>query len=190
MFASFQSSHKGRHGLASTLFCGIVAIGLGFAAPAARAAGGDEGGGTGANAGGGASGASGVEKKLNHGVSKIDLTTCAPGQVWDTEEAQVLGEAQRSPARFRPGLSMLSRWPRHSVFRRRSTYSTCSRIRIPPALSTIAAMRHASLGGRTKGSATICSPSLWTRTIRRCASISARPMSSRASSTWRRINCR
>ena len=90
MLASFPSSHKGRHGLASRLFCGIVAIGLGLAAPAARAAGGDEGGGTGANAGGGASGASGVEKKPNHAVNKTDLTTCAPGQVWDTKKRRCL----------------------------------------------------------------------------------------------------
>jgi tetratricopeptide (TPR) repeat protein len=81
MTASFPSSRR-----ASTLFCGILVIGLGFAAPAAFAAGGDEGGATGANAG--ASGAAGAEKKA--GMKKTDLTTCAPGQVWDKKTHKCL----------------------------------------------------------------------------------------------------
>jgi tetratricopeptide (TPR) repeat protein len=83
MFASVQSSPKSRRGLASTIFCGILAIGLGFAAPPASAAGGGDSGGTGASATGGASGGSTAEKKARSGVNKSDLTTCAPGQVWD-----------------------------------------------------------------------------------------------------------
>ena len=86
MFASFQSYR----GLASTLFCGIIVMGLGFAAPLAVAAGGDEGGATGANAGGGASGGAGTEKKSQRGVNKTDLTTCAPGEVWDTKKRKCL----------------------------------------------------------------------------------------------------
>src|SRR5208282_4475740 len=78
MFTSFQSYH----GLASKLFCGILVIGLGFAAPAAVAAGGDESGATGANAGGSRSGGAGIEKKPQRGVNKTDLTTCAPGEIW------------------------------------------------------------------------------------------------------------
>ena len=42
MTASLSSADKGRPGLASIVFCGILAIGLGFAAPAAKAAGGDD----------------------------------------------------------------------------------------------------------------------------------------------------
>jgi tetratricopeptide (TPR) repeat protein len=71
------------------LFCGIFVIGLGLAAPAV-AAGGDEGGGTGANATGGAMGESAAEKKAHSGVKKTDLTTCAPGQVWDKKAHKCL----------------------------------------------------------------------------------------------------
>ena len=86
MFASFQSYR----GLASTLFCGILVMGLGFAAPLAVAAGGDEGGATGANSGGSASGGAGTEKKSQRGVNKTDLTICAPGEVWDTKKRKCL----------------------------------------------------------------------------------------------------
>jgi tetratricopeptide (TPR) repeat protein len=85
MTASFPSS-----GLASTLFCGILVIGLGFAAPGAIAAGGDESGGTGAAATGGMGAGSAVEKKANPGMKKTDLTTCAPGQVWDKKTHKCL----------------------------------------------------------------------------------------------------
>ncbi len=88
MTASFSSVHKGHRVLASTLFCGIFAIGLGFAAPAAMAAG-DENSGTGASAGSGASGAGTMEKKAN-GMKKTDLTTCEPGQVWDKKKHKCL----------------------------------------------------------------------------------------------------
>jgi tetratricopeptide (TPR) repeat protein len=81
MTASFSFAREGHHGLASIFFCGVFAIGLGFAAPAARAAGGDNDSAAGASAGSGAS-AGTMEKKAN-GMKKTDLTTCAPGQVWD-----------------------------------------------------------------------------------------------------------
>ena len=90
MSGSFQSSSKSHRVLASTLFCGILAIGLGFAAPAAVAAGDEDSGGTGANATGGASGGSAAEKKGHSGVSKTDLTTCDPGQVWDKKKHKCL----------------------------------------------------------------------------------------------------
>ena len=90
MFGSVQPSPKSCRGLISTLFCGVLVIGLGFAAPAARAAGGDESGGTGASATGGASGGAMVQKKPHRGVNKSDLTTCAPGQVWDKKTHKCL----------------------------------------------------------------------------------------------------
>lgn len=89
MFISLRSPHKSYHRLAPTLFCGIFVIGLGFAAPAV-AAGGDNSGGTGASAGSDASGGAAAEKKASHGVKKTDLTTCAPGQVWDTKKKKCL----------------------------------------------------------------------------------------------------
>jgi len=87
MSASFPSAHKSYRGLASTLFCGILAIGVGFAAPVAKAAGGDDN--SGASAGSGASGAGTMQKKAT-GMKKTDLTTCAPGQVWDKKMKKCL----------------------------------------------------------------------------------------------------
>jgi tetratricopeptide (TPR) repeat protein len=89
MSASAQSSRKSCWRLAATLFGGIFAVGLGFAAPA-MAAGDDQSGGTGASATGGASGGSAAEKKPRPGVNKTDLATCAPGQVWDTKQHKCL----------------------------------------------------------------------------------------------------
>lgn len=67
--------------LASPLLCGIFALGLGFAAPAFAA--GDNG-----------SPAAGSEsqagKKDHSGMKKTDLTTCAPGQVWDKKAKKCL----------------------------------------------------------------------------------------------------
>jgi tetratricopeptide (TPR) repeat protein len=83
MIASPPSAHKTHCGLASIVFCGAFAIGLGFAAPAAKAAGGDNN--SGASAGSGAT----MEKKAN-GMKKTDLTTCAPGQVWDKKTHKCL----------------------------------------------------------------------------------------------------
>ncbi len=76
MSASFPST---RH--ASAIFCGILAVGLGFAAPAAIAAGGDDSSGA-----GGAT----AEKKADPGIKKTDLTTCPPGQVWDKKTHKCL----------------------------------------------------------------------------------------------------
>ncbi len=80
------SAHKSRSGLASTLFCGIFAVSLGFAAPAV-AAGGDDS--SGASAGSGASGGAMMQKKAG-AVKKTDMTTCAPGQVWDKKTHKCL----------------------------------------------------------------------------------------------------
>jgi tetratricopeptide (TPR) repeat protein len=87
MITSFPSAHKGPRGLAPALFCGVFAIGLGFAAPA-MAAGGDNSGGTGASAGSDSSGGT-MQKKANS-MKKTDLTTCAPGQVWDKKTHKCL----------------------------------------------------------------------------------------------------
>ena len=87
MTASRSSADKGHPGLTSIVFCGIVAVGLGFAAPAAKAAGGDDN--SGASAGSGASGAGTMQKKAT-GMKKTDLTTCAPGQVWDKKTHKCL----------------------------------------------------------------------------------------------------
>jgi tetratricopeptide (TPR) repeat protein len=81
MIASLSSADKGHPGLASIVFCGIVAMGLGFAAPAAKAAGGDDNS--------GASGAGTMQKKAT-GMKKSDMTTCAPGQVWDKKMKKCL----------------------------------------------------------------------------------------------------
>ena len=87
MTAALSSVHKSRPGLASIFFCGILTVGLGFAAPAAKAAGGTDD--SGASAGTGASGAGTMEKKTT-GMKKTDLTTCAPGQVWDKKTHKCL----------------------------------------------------------------------------------------------------
>jgi tetratricopeptide (TPR) repeat protein len=88
MSASFPSVHKSYRGLASTLLCGLLVVGLGFAAPAAKAAGGDDN--SGASTGSGAGAAPGAEKKVNPGMKKTDLTTCAPGQVWSKKTHKCL----------------------------------------------------------------------------------------------------
>jgi tetratricopeptide (TPR) repeat protein len=88
MTTTFSSVDKGRHRLTSIVFCGVFAIGLGFAAPAAKAAGGDDDN-SGASAGSAASGAGTMQKKAT-GMKKSDLTTCAPGQVWDKKTKKCL----------------------------------------------------------------------------------------------------
>jgi tetratricopeptide (TPR) repeat protein len=90
MRISFESPREGCRSLASTLFCGVLVIGLGFAAPAAVAAGGDQSDGAAASPGGGANGGAMGEKKLQPGVNKTDLTTCDPGQVWDKKKHKCL----------------------------------------------------------------------------------------------------
>ena len=88
MTASLSSAHKGPHGLASVFLCGVFAIGLGFAAPAARAAGGEQSGG--ASEGSSATGGMMQKKDKAGGMKKTDLTTCAPGQVWDRKTHKCL----------------------------------------------------------------------------------------------------
>jgi tetratricopeptide (TPR) repeat protein len=85
MTAAFSFPPKSHPGLASIVFCGVFAIGLGFAAPAARAAGGDDS--SKASAG---SGAGGAMDKKGAGMKKTDLTTCPPGQVWDKKTHKCL----------------------------------------------------------------------------------------------------
>src|SRR5271170_5509871 len=87
MCISSESPREGCRSLASTLFCGVVVIGLGFAAPGAKAAAGDE---PAASPGGGASGGAMEQKKLPPDVNKTDLTTCDPGQVWDKKKHKCL----------------------------------------------------------------------------------------------------
>ena len=85
MTAALSSAAKSHRGLTSIVFCGIFAVGLGFAAPAAKAAGGDDN--SGASAG---SGASCTAEKKAKCMKKTDLTTCAPGQVWDKKTHKCL----------------------------------------------------------------------------------------------------
>jgi tetratricopeptide (TPR) repeat protein len=87
MTTSFSSVHKGRLRLARIAFCGGFALGLAFAAPAARAAG-DENNSE-PSAGSGTTGGGTMEKKTN-AMKKTDLTTCAPGQVWDKKTHKCL----------------------------------------------------------------------------------------------------
>jgi len=65
------------------LLCGILVLGLGLAAPGAKAAGGEEDNPA-------ASSGSGAGKKDQSGAKKSDLTTCAPGQVWDKKTHKCL----------------------------------------------------------------------------------------------------
>ena len=109
MFASPQPRRRNHRGLASALSCAVLIIGFGLAAPAAMAAGFD--GGDGAAGGGklkaGGGGAEGGAETGAGGKGAVgpngqtDLTTCAPGQVWDAKQAQVPGETQRRSARSR-----------------------------------------------------------------------------------------
>ena len=77
MSAAFSSLR-----VASTLLSGLLVLGLGFAAPAAKAAGGDDSP--------AAAPAAGPERKEATGAKKTDLTTCAPGQVWDKKTHKCL----------------------------------------------------------------------------------------------------
>jgi tetratricopeptide (TPR) repeat protein len=84
---SASSARKNPSRLASIVSCGIFAIGLGFAAPAAKAAGGSDD--SGASTGAGSSGGAMMEKKAG-AMKKTDMTTCAPGQVWDKKTHKCL----------------------------------------------------------------------------------------------------
>ena len=86
MTISLSFAQNGRRRPASILLSGVFAIGFALAAPAAKAAGGDDN--SGASAGSGAGGGT-MEKKTN-AMKKTDLTTCAPGQVWDKKTHKCL----------------------------------------------------------------------------------------------------
>ena len=94
MFAPLQTYRKSHRGLASTLLCGILVIGLGLASPAAMSAGGGGGGGGGGGSGGG--GGAHMQKQKPSGTqtgtraNPLDLTTCEPGQVWDVKHHRCL----------------------------------------------------------------------------------------------------
>ncbi len=97
MHAFLRFHHEKGGSLASAIRCGFIVAGLAFAAPAFAA--GDDtssgsagdtpnvgaGGGAGA-AGGGAAGAG----TAHHLKSQSNLTTCAPGMVWDAKQKKCL----------------------------------------------------------------------------------------------------
>ena len=92
MRAFLQDDWRGRWSFLSMLHCGLVIVGLALATAAFAAGGGGGGGGGGARAAdasrtmGGDSGAGGAAHKMN----RSDLTTCAPGMVWDTKHRKCL----------------------------------------------------------------------------------------------------
>jgi tetratricopeptide (TPR) repeat protein len=93
MLTSGSSNRKAS--VASATRSVILVLGLALAAPAAFAAGGGgggSGGGGGAGAGGGGAGggAVGGEAKPFRAQAPDDLTTCAPGQVWDHKHKKCL----------------------------------------------------------------------------------------------------
>jgi hypothetical protein len=125
-----------------------------------------------------------------HRSNQSDLTTCAPGMVWDTKRRKcvirhsgVLPDSDLSeyayalanPDRYQEAIDVLDLLDNPNT----------------PARSTIAAMRPASWGARTKESATMLNRSRLIPSIRRCGSTLGKPMFSRASTTsqnssWRR----
>ena len=114
MRAFLGSHHEKGHSLASALCCGLIAASLAFASPAfaAGAGGGGGGGGGGAGAGGGGSGGggsggggggsggggsggggAGIYRPIQaepRAQAPADLTTCFPGQVWDSKKKRCL----------------------------------------------------------------------------------------------------
>jgi tetratricopeptide (TPR) repeat protein len=91
MRAFLQDDWRERWSFLSMLHCGLVITGLALASAAFAAGGGGGGGGGGSAADasramGGDSGASSGAHKMN----KSDLTTCAPGMVWDTKHRKCL----------------------------------------------------------------------------------------------------
>ncbi len=69
----------------AALACGVLGLGLALAAPVALASG---GGSEGASTGDSQSQKQGAGSA--HGAAKTDLTTCNPGQVWDTKKHKCL----------------------------------------------------------------------------------------------------
>ena len=76
---SHQKSYR------AALACGVLGLGLALAAPVALASG---GGSEGASTGDSQSQKQGAGSA--HGAAKTDLTTCNPGQVWDTKKHKCL----------------------------------------------------------------------------------------------------
>jgi tetratricopeptide (TPR) repeat protein len=104
MRAFLRSHDEKGHGLASALCCGLIAASLALASPAFAAGGGGGGGagaggggaggggsgGGGAGAGGGGGGFSRPTQIQPRAQVPADLTTCAPGQIWDTKHHKCL----------------------------------------------------------------------------------------------------
>ena len=92
MRAFLQDDWRERWSFLSMLHCGLVITGLALASAAFAAGGGGGGGGGGGSAAdasrvmGGDSGAGGGAHKMN----RSDLTTCAPGMVWDAKHRKCL----------------------------------------------------------------------------------------------------
>jgi tetratricopeptide (TPR) repeat protein len=92
MRAFLQDDWRERWSFLSMLHCGLVITGLALASAAFAAGGGGGGGGGGGSAAdasrvmGGYSGAGGGAHKMN----RSDLTTCAPGMVWDAKHRKCL----------------------------------------------------------------------------------------------------
>src|SRR5208282_5171943 len=98
MRAFLQSHHEKGHSFASALCCALIAASLALASPAFAAGGGAGGGGGGAGGGGAGGGGSGGGGSGGGGGAGLyrpiqiepraqvpaDLTTCAPGQVWES----------------------------------------------------------------------------------------------------------
>ncbi len=86
MRAFLEFDRQKSRGLALALCSGLLVASLALAS-AAFAAGGGGGGGGGGAGGAGSGGASGEPA---HRMNKTDLTTCAPGMVWDTKHRKCL----------------------------------------------------------------------------------------------------
>jgi tetratricopeptide (TPR) repeat protein len=89
---AFLPSYRGKGcGFISALCGGFVVVSMALASPAFAAGGGGGGGGGGDGAGGGGSG-EGVSgnKAEPRAQVRTDLTTCAPGQVWDSKKKRCL----------------------------------------------------------------------------------------------------
>jgi tetratricopeptide (TPR) repeat protein len=100
MRAFLRSHDKNGGSLVSALCCGLIVASLALTSPALAAGGGagGGGGGGGGGAGGGAGGGGAGGGAGGGGPAQIepraqvptDLTTCAPGQVWDTKHHKCL----------------------------------------------------------------------------------------------------
>jgi tetratricopeptide (TPR) repeat protein len=108
MRAFLRSDRREGYALASVLRCGLLAAGLTLASSALAAGGGSGGGGGGGGgaggggagaggggaggggAGGGGAGGGGGGAELHRLNNQSDLTTCAPGMVWDTKRHKCL----------------------------------------------------------------------------------------------------